>query len=264
MNTRFENSAAQTADELREAIRLMLEDGSIETIEEETEYHISYFTGYETRTVHFPEYESATRIKNAFISDEIVSKYIDLAALSKLLYNHIDINALMPLENIVLLYDKYDEEGELVPRRARNTLYDIYNDEYAFEVGESNLGVVWVEHSTIIINVSEILKTATELWREKDVYQPVGMDEWNNEDDVFKDIFISTVCHEFRHLLYECNELVQIGEGTPYSETGHLEDEVETYGNSEAYRLLHTDSSRTLIDNMFSTPKNKKYSIERD
>lgn len=264
MNTRFENGTAQTADELREEIHLMLENGSIETIEEETEDHISYFTGYETRTVHFPECESAARIKNAFIADEIVSKYIDLTAFSKLLYNHIDINALMPLENIVLLYDKYDEEGELVPQRARNTLYDMYGDEYAFEVGESNLGAVWVELSTVIINVSEILKTATELWRAKDVYQPVGMEEWNNKDDVFKDIFISTVCHEFRHLLYECNELVRIGEGTPYSETGHLEEEVEAYGNSEAYRLLQTNSSRTLIDNILSPQKKRTHSIERD
>lgn len=264
MNTRYEGGKAYTANELRKAIHSMLDEGVIEDIEEDTEDHISFFTGYETRTMHFAERDSAARIRDAIISDKAVTRYIDLNALSKLLYQHIDLNSLMPLENIVLLWDKYNNDGELIPQKARNALYEMYGDEYAFEIGESNLGMVWVERSSVIINVSEIMQTAKEMWSENYLYEPVGMSEWNNKDDVFKDIFISTLCHEFRHLLYECSECVQIGEGTPYAETGYTEEEVERYGNSEAFRLFHDTQARMLIDDVIKPSKGKSQSYERD
>ena len=264
MNTRHEGGIVDTADELRQVIYSMLEEGMIEDVEEDTEDYITFFTGYETRTMHFAEHDSATRIREAIIADDTVTRYIDLNAFSELLFQHIDLNSLMPLENIVLLWDKHNDEGELIPQRARNALYDMYGDEYAFEIGESNLGTVWVERSSVIINVSEIMQAAKEMWNEKDLYEPVGMSEWNNKDDVFKDIFISTLCHEFRHLLYECNECVQIGEGTPYAETGHTEEEVEKYGNSEAFRLFHDTHAQTLIDNAVKPSKGKSQSYERD
>lgn len=37
-----------------------------------------------------------------------------------------------------------------------------------------------------------------------------------------------------RHLFYECNEIVDIGDGTPYPQSGSLEAEVEEYGNRQA------------------------------
>jgi hypothetical protein len=241
----------------------MLDKGIIEDVEE-TEDCITFFTGYETRTMHFAERDSVTRIRDAIITDSAVTRYIELNALIELIYQHIDLNSLMPLENVVLLWDKHDDEGELVPKEARNALYDMYGDEYAFEISEGNLGIVWVERSSVIINVSEIMQTAKEMWSEKDLYEPVGMSEWNNKDDVFKDIFVSTLCHEFRHLLYECNECVKIGEGTPYAETGYTEEEVEKYGNSEAFRLFHDNHARILIDNAVKISKGKAQSFERD
>jgi hypothetical protein len=78
----------------------------------------------------------------------------------------------------------------------------------------------------IIVNVSEILKSATQIANEPE--------EWHTREYIFAEGLLQTIFHEGRHLFYECNEIVPIGEGTNYPEDGGKECRVEYYGNDMA------------------------------
>ena len=134
MNTRYEGGSIDSAQDILNAVHYWAEEEEIESIEEETDTYITYFTGYETRTLYFPETDSIERIKNAIHCDDGAKKRIDLDNLSKFLYQHIDRYSLMSLENFVLIWDEYDDQGELIPQKARQSLCEMYGDEYALEI----------------------------------------------------------------------------------------------------------------------------------
>lgn len=76
-----------------------------------------------------------------------------------------------------------------------------------------------VHRQTVIINVYEIKEVS---------------DEFCHEDFCLG--VLSTIFHELRHLVYECNEILEIGSET-YPEDGYLEDNVEDYGNAYAEKV---------------------------
>lgn len=269
-NTRNQGCKLPTKESIVGKVHEWLDENVIDEIISETDTSIRYFTGCDERVLYFPETDSDDRLRCSIIADSHVKEHINLNALSTFLYQHIDYNSLMCLDTIALVWDKYDKEGDLIPQEARKALYNKYNDEYALECGDDFLGLCWEERSTVILNVSEMMKMADELWehpRRTELYAPVGLDNWHNRDDVFKDVFLTTVCHECRHLLYEANEFVQImpnDDDAEYPVIGAEEYMVEEYGNQEAYHLYHNDSARTLIDKMVLPQKEKSRAVERD
>ena len=76
-----------------------------------------------------------------------------------------------------------------------------------------------VHRQTVIINVYEIKEVS---------------DEFCHEDFCLG--VLSTIFHELRHLVYECNEILEIG-SEKYPEDGYLEDNVEDYGNAYAEKV---------------------------
>ena len=51
-----------------------------------------------------------------------------------------------------------------------------------------------------------------------------------------EDSYLIKKVHELRHLVYECNEILEIG-SEKYPEDGYLEDNVEDYGNAYAEKV---------------------------
>lgn len=180
-------------------------------INKENEHHISIWNndidyGYD---FNFPEQISKEYLKTITIADEKVKSMIDIDFVLDIIAKYCDVNALIMLENMAFVYDEEDEES-----KARKELSNIYGDEYAYYIGDDCVGVTWVERQTIIINISEIIKTLNSIG-------------WMNDD--FENGLMSTIFHELRHLIYECNPCIEFGD-EDYPVNGGEEDNVEMYG----------------------------------
>ena len=250
MNARADGFEAPAKEEITASLQNWLDNGEIEEFGVAQNGSYAQYSGYLDdylwieRTVYFQEDETAPIIKKRVVADPEVTNYLNLDKVAEFIYQYIDANALMVMDRIAFLWDTYDEFDCLQDNsEARGELASLYNDEYAYEIGEGNLGITWVEHGAVIVNVANILKSAKEIAAEPD--------EWHSEETLFREALIQTICHECRHLLYECNEIIEIGEGTSYPEDGGMEYAVEEYGNDEADRLLHDKSARRLINAMF-------------
>lgn len=222
---------------------------------EGSEEYISYWdteAEYE-RKIFFPEADTLENFKKRMIFDDKVKEVLDPDAVTEFIYNCIDVNALSSVQHIAFLYDEpiLDEDGEIEDWKetvGRQELMDKASDgcdEYAFEVGLEQLGINWVERSAVIINVSEHLKTAEQL--SNDIY--------GNEyyaDDIFREGLVQTICHEFRHAVYELNEVTpKNGVDERYPANGGLEENVEDYGNREAEKLMFNKEANKYISAMF-------------
>ncbi len=246
MNSRAENANIKNSNTVLEEIKESLRNGEIENFETEDNdgiITISYDAkhpddfGYVSRSIYPQNTETVPSLYERVLMDEKASFFINKDAFVIFLYNHIDVNSLQSLEAVALVWD--DEETESL---SREELCDWFGDEYAFEIATKELGCTWVERSIVIINISELIKSSVSIANEPG--------EWRTASDIFKEGLIQTVCHECRHLLYECAEFVPIGPGTPYPATGGVEDAVEEYGNMEAERLLRDKTARELIERM--------------
>lgn len=224
-------------------------NGEIEEIYEEADKSICYFAEWDLSgrdfTLHYPDTDKAENILSRIIADDKAKELINLNALAEFLYNHIDVNSLMVLDNLVLVCDENPDEIS----KARKELESITGDEYAFEICSDELGITWVERQSVVINISNLIESSEEISKE--------LENDLSSDAIFREGFVQTLCHECRHLFYECNEIIQIGEGTPYPALGGVENAVEEYGNSEAERLFHDKEARKLIDQMY-LPENVK------
>lgn len=219
------------------------ENGEIDEIYEETDKSICYFAEWDLGgrdfTLHYPDADNAENIRSRIIADDKVKELINLDALAEFLYNHIDVNSLMVLDNLALVCDENPDEIS----KARKKLENVTGDEYAFEICSDELGITWVERQSVIINVSNLIASSEKISREPENYL--------SSDVIFREGFIQTLCHECRHLFYECNEIIPIGNDTPYPALDGVEDAVEEYGNSEAERLLHDKEARELINQIY-------------
>lgn len=205
------------------------------------------------RKIYFPEADTLENFKKRLIFDEKVKEHLDVDAVAEFIYNCIDVNALGVVQHIAFLYDEpiLDENGEVEEweeTAGRQELMDRASDgydEYAFEVGLETLGINWVERSAVIINVSELLKSA------ENIAQNIYGEAWESYvDDIFREGLVQTICHEFRHAFYELNEFTPYDEAN-YPPDGGLEENVEAYGNREAEKLMLNKEANKYISAMF-------------
>lgn len=175
--------------------------------------------GFYSRLYYYPEKINRNHIKNHMLIDPKVRNLINEEVLLDFLSNEIDKNALAVCEYIALIYD---DEDEISPSRKK--LQDEYGDEYALYACEDILGLTWVERQTIFINVGVIEQVNDEI-------------PYNDETDFLIGI-LSTIFHEFRHLIYECHELLPFNSDS-FPATGGFEKEVEEYGNIHAEATYH-------------------------
>lgn len=185
------------------------------------------------------------------VFDEKVRDYLNPDKVADFIYNCIDINAVSCVKAIAFIYNEpvYDDKGEIEGYKVTNarkelmTLLDT-EDEYAYEVGidgEPLLGICWVERSAVIINVDAIVKAA------KEDYYDYGEDFFES----FENALLLTICHEFRHAVYEFNEFTALGT-KEYPRDGGIERNVEDYGNAEAMRILHNTDAFPYVDAIYS------------
>lgn len=262
MNSRAENGQMtyNSRNEIIDEVNSWLSNGEIEEIYEMTDKYISYesndgITAFERR-IYFPDTDSLDRIKENMVYDEKVKGYVNPEKVAEFIYNCIDVNALASVKGIALLFDEpvLDENGEIEgyqETEGRRKLMELVTDgcdEYAYEVGQENLGIVWFEHSTVIINIGELVKTSEEI--AKDLGISFDDKHWKDEfSSIFNEGLTQTICHEFRHAVYEFNEFTPTDDER-YPQNGGLESNVEEYGNSEAWRLMRSEDTMKYIDEM--------------
>lgn len=203
---------------IRNAVHEFVNDGEVELLEE-TEKFIEYFdeeNNYE-RIYYYPEKIDKEHIRSILLADEKVKEYICIDRLIGFIAYEIDKNALCVCRNIALIWEEYDLDIE---SDVRKQLYQKTYDEYAFEICDDALGTTWVERQIVVINVSEIKSVSDEFH-----------DNLCHRDFCLG--VLSTLFHEFRHLVYECNEILEIGTDQ-YPMEGGREENVEEYGNTKA------------------------------
>lgn len=174
---------------------------------------------------HFYFDDTRQSLEKRILLDSEVESFLPKEALAGFLLSHLDTNAIMVMEKIVLIWE--DEDGR---SKARDALENEYGDEYAQYVAEDMLGQTWVDRQILVVNVSKVYESCQNIYDKELDHQTF--------EEFFAESVLQTMFHESRHLFYECNEIVPIGKGTPYPQNGGLEDEVEEYGNREAERSL--------------------------
>jgi hypothetical protein len=242
-----------------------LESDARFTVQEVTDTHVYYEDNepdglYEIReaVVNFSEAESPERIKEDTLWDKKVEEYIDIDKFSEFVFNCIDRTAVQTFFKIALIWeedtswdDKDDSElyePDPYSSEVRHALEEEFGDEWAYEIGSDQLGAVWVERNVVVINVSEIAKTAKEISEEPD--------EYHTFEEIFQDGFIQTAVHEFRHLIFECNPLAENLEEL-YPESEREEGEVEEYCRLETDFLVSNKSTNKYIGSIFEKGKAK-------
>lgn len=230
-NARTINTKSEVLKIFNEAVKN--EDSLAVYDVDEDSNSIGYFdeeNGYE-RTYYFDD--TADTIKSRIMMDEQVEKFLNKDALAQFLFDNLDANSLMVMENLAFTFDT-----EIDFSSVRNKLEEKYGDEYAMYVGEDTLGVTWVERQTPLINVSNLVESSFRIASEPDEYLSI--------DYIFTEGLLQTIFHECRHLFYECNEIVPIGEGTPYPSKGDREHYVEEYGNDIAEKHISEFNQRCI------------------
>lgn len=261
MNSRLEggHAAWNTKEELLEEIHRCLDDGEIEAIYEENGDYVAYEIDdglmVSERRIYFPEAETPWSVCARMCFDEAVLEYIRPEGVADFICNCIDVNAVAAVRAVALLYNEalVGEDGEIEgyePCAARQTLEEMVAggcDSYAYEVGfedgEPALGITWVERSAVIVNVDAVVSSARVVAADLDR-------EWEF-DGIFREAFVQTLCHEFRHAVYELNEFIEVGDNPAYPADGGLEDAVEAYGNAEAERLMCDGAAMGYVAGMF-------------
>lgn len=264
-----ENEGKTEREQLIAEVKSWQEDEDEVNILKIADQYISYeVNGYDCyeRKIYFPDTDSIDRIKGALVYDEAVKEYIDPDAVAEFIYNCIGVNALAAVQNIALLFDEpiLNEDGkvedwkETAGRQALCEKATDGCDDYAFEIGLSYetpvLGINWVEWSTVVISISAIVEAAKEMAETMASDYYGNPKEWHKEfSNEFEVALVSTICHEFRHTVYEMNEFTNKDGSDPrYPFHGDAETEVEDYGNAECERLRHDPTARTYIDKMIT------------
>lgn len=175
------------------------------------------------RTLVFETGGSPEQLDSQILMDPLCEQILNREAIRDILFYGIDFNALACVRHVAFVYDNGDDFSP-----AREVLYALYNDEYARYVGEDYLGAVWVDRSDIIINVGAILDTA---WEEIAEWVTMcGCDPEREYEIQLRDGIIGTLLHEFRHAVFELNDL---SEKLGYDPKDDTEQDVETYAREE-------------------------------
>lgn len=155
------------------------------------------------------------------VSKDIPKKYRpDESKIVEYLWHNLDRNMFITLEEIVIVWSDTDNESFVDMQRTR--LYQEYNDEYAYEIGENVLGQMWFDRNIIIINMGEIVKMAKENEQEFSLFE----NDYYCADNQVIVGFLTTLIHELRHLQMDTNYFLPVDE---YPENEADEDCVELY-----------------------------------
>lgn len=173
---------------------------------------------------HYYYNDTPESIAGRILTDPEIDAFLPKDGLAGFIIENAGHDTLMTMEKLVIIKD--DEEGR---SPSRDKLEEEYHDEYAQFIADGFLGQTWTDRQISVVNVSAILESCHEI-HEPSMDPPFDM--------FFLEAVLQTVFHELRHLFYECNEIVAIGEGTPYPQDGGLEDNVEEYGDKMASVLL--------------------------
>lgn len=186
---------------------------------------LSYFDkdNFHERVFYFDDTKDT--LKERILMDREVESFLPKEALARFLIDEADPGSIMVAEKLVFLWD--DDEGT---SPARDVLEDEYGDVYAQCVAYGSLlGETWVDRQISVVNVSSVYESCMEIHMN-------GIDKPFMA--FFEEALLQTIFHELRHLFYECNGIVPIGEGTPYPQDGGMEQFVEDYGDNKAFRTL--------------------------
>lgn len=214
--------------EFEEMYKKALEDCEDIELYEEQGNEVGYWdieNEYERIYFHSDTIET---LKQRILIDPPLDTFLDKEKLAEFLLKYMDSNSIICMNKLALVYETEDN-----PSKVREVLEEETGDEYAWyiaELGDNQLGCTWVEKQIPVINVSNLVESANNIALHPDEYLTV--------EDIFTEGLLQTIFHECRHLFYECNELISIGNDTKYPSNGGLEDEVEDYGNLMASKYI--------------------------
>lgn len=182
-------------------------------------------------TFHFLEKMSPDALTDKIhISKDIPQNYqIDKTALSHYLWNSVDKNAFITLDEVVILWSEPEDPDTFEPSdftdSERRRLYVQFLDDYAYEIGDGVLGQEWFERNIVIINMGEIVRCSRQVAEEnKDLADP-----WFSFENQVITAFLTTVIHELRHLQLDTNIFLP---ESIYPQELASEEEVEEYCRS--------------------------------
>lgn len=214
MNKR--ESGILTESEIRGAIHKFQSENEVNILAE-TDNYCEYYDEKNDyfRIFYYPEKINKHHIEKILFMDNKVKEYIDAERLRDFLINEMDKNALAVCRKIALIWENENHKSDILQQ-----LYDLYYDGYELCRAEDICGITWVEEQIIVINIFEIKQVSDEF-----------QDEFSDSDFCLG--VLSTLFHEFRHLVYECNEILEIG-NAEYPLDGGIEIRVEDFGNIHA------------------------------
>lgn len=186
----------------------------IDSVEIETmdENGVSIWDNEDCKTINFRFLETmdAEALSELiFVSKDIPIEFqIDKKVLAEYLWNSCDKNAFITLDKLIVIWSEPDNKDTLEPSdfvdEQLTKLYEEYNDEYAFEIGQDVLGQLWFERNIAVVNMGEIVRAAREVEREN---SDLG-DSWFSFENQLETGFLTTIIHELRHLQMDTNFLL--------------------------------------------------------
>ena len=173
--------------------------------------------------------DTARTLADRIVMDEQVSQLIRKDDLAAFLVQKMDPACIMVMNRFALIWD--NEEGK---SPVRDNLEKEYNDEYGQFIAQwPILGQLWADRQIPVVNVSAVMDSCLEIYERED----------GPFETFFIEALLQTIYHEFRHLFYECNEIIEIGDGTEYPIDEGMEENVEEYANAKAAADLTVFSS---------------------
>lgn len=169
--------------------------------------------------VHFLEKMNPEKLAELIhISPDIPEEYkIDKLALAEYLWNSIDKNMFLTLNELVLVWNDGERDDSELKR-----LYEETSDEFALFLSEGNIGQLWFDQNIAAINLYELMIVSKEIEEaNSDLYDPF----FHFENQMLTGL-LTTAIHEIRHLGLETNIFLP-EEQYPYSL--NAEAEVENY-----------------------------------
>jgi hypothetical protein len=254
INNRIEGFKAIDFKEMVENVNKGEQEADYEIVSVSENESIEFFDILSGATHYYrnPETDTLEKFKQRILYDKEVTNFIDMDKMAEFLYNCIDTNAISIVNNVIFTFDPYDKDDEAfitTESEIRAKVADIEYDEYAKFIGEdeeehSQLGILWYEKSDIFINVHQLLLSAKDIVADE------------SPAEIFRMALISTICHEFRHLL---SDKCLFNEDYP----NMSEDEVEAYGHNEMLYMIHNEKYSDYI-NLTDTPKVSHYMYKFD
>jgi len=186
------------------------------TIEEQNERGILVWDEDEEKEIPFfflEHMDASALAERIYVSKDIPQKYqVDKQALAKYLWNVCDRNAFVTLDEMVIIWSVPEDTEQFELQDFKDSglvhLRERFEDDYALELGDELLGVMWYERNVVVINMGEIVRTGEWIERESiDIEDPYFL----AENQIIIGL-LTTVLHELRHLQMDTNIVLPLDE----------------------------------------------------